>query len=242
MLRAVAVGTSLAVAGCVGGGDDDNGEENNTDTPEPETEDDDSEDDSTAEPPAEETDDSTGETDDEGDGTSDQTDEESEEETTEPTLGELEVAFENNYRFSVSVPQLGEPVTGAFNGGNFYSVVAVEGETVRTYIVDGQQYIVADGSCTPVPSGTTGGVDVSSLADADTVEQDVTTAESASLTPSGTTTIDGMQTYVYELETQNTSVTYYIGVESQRLRRVETQGSTIDYTDWGAVDPITAPC
>lgn len=242
----MAAGGSLAVAGCVGGGDDDSGGENNTDTPTSETEDDDPEDDSTAEPPAEETDDSTEETDDEGDETGnetgDETDEESEEETTEPTLGELEVAFKSNYRFSVSVPQLGEPVTGAFNDGNFYSVVAIDEDTLRTYIVDGQQYIVADRTCTPVPSSTTGGMDVSSLADADTVEEDLADPESASITPSGTTTIDGLQTYVYEFENQDASATYYIGVESQRLRRVETEGTTIDYTDWGAVDQITAPC
>lgn len=248
LLQTIAVGSSLAVAGCVGGGDDGADSADTSDpeagTNETDEEPDESEptDESTAEGTDEESDDSTGGTEDESDETADQTDEESEEETTEPTLGELEVAFENNYRFSVSVPQLGEPVTGAFDDGNFYSVVAIEGDTLRTYIVDGQQYIVADGSCTPVPSSTTGGMDVSSLADADTVEQDVTGTESASLTPSGTTTIDGTRTYVYELETQDTPVTYYVGVESRRLRRVETQEAIIDYTDWGAVDPIIAPC
>jgi hypothetical protein len=245
------VGASLGIAGCVGGGNDDGDGANSTDAPSAETDGDESADDSTGAPPAEETDDSTDQPGDDGDEAGDGTQDEedtgdgSQDDTdggSEPTLGDLDVIFENNYRFSVSVPQLGEPVTGAFNRGDFYSVVSVDGDTVTTYIVDGQQYIEADGTCTPVPSGTSGGLDVSSLADADTVEADVTDPESASLAPSRTTTIDGTEMYVYELASQDTTATYYIGVESQRLRRVQTQGTTIDYTDWGTVDPITAPC
>ena len=246
LLRAVAVGPALAVAGCVGGGNEDGSGVNNTDAP-PETEDQESEEDSTADPPTESADstdqpDDGDETQDEEENTGDETQDEADEETAGPTLGDFEVAFENNYRFSVSVPQLGEPVTGAFSDGNFYSVVAVEGDTVTTYLVDGQQYVVADGTCTPVPSGTSGGLDVPSLADADTVEADITDPESASLTPSGTTTIDGAEMYVYVLGSQTASATYYVSVENRRLRRVQTEGTTIDYTDWGSVDPITAPC
>jgi hypothetical protein len=85
-------------------------------------------------------------------------------------------------------------------------------------------------------------VDVDSLADADTIEQDFTSSEVASLVPSGAATIDGQQMYVYDLEAEGTTATYYIGVENRRLARVETQGTVFDYTDWGAVDPITAPC
>jgi len=181
---------------------------------------------------------------DESDGSTPSAAEEASGDSDAPTLGSLDVAFENNYRFSVSVLQMGEPMTGAFNGGNFYTVVSVEGDTVTTYVIDGTNYIVADGTCTQTPGsgGSMSGVDMDSLTDADTIEQDVTGSEAASLVPSGTANIDGERMYVYELEDAETAATYYIGVESRRLRRVETEGTIIDYTDWGAVEPITAPC
>jgi hypothetical protein len=161
-----------------------------------------------------------------------------------PTLRSLDVAFENNYRFSVSVSQMEEPVTGAFNGGNFYTVVSADGDTVTTYVIEGTNYVVGDDFCTQMPDSgaVTGGVDADSLADANSIEQDFTSSEAASVVPSGTTTIDGQQMYVYDLEAEGTTATYYIGVENRRLGRVETQGTVFDYTDWGSVDPITAPC
>lgn len=161
-----------------------------------------------------------------------------------PPLASLDVKFEDNYRFSVSVPELGEPITGAFDGGNFYSVVTSEGDAVTTYVVEGTTYVVVDGSCTQVPGsgGAAGGVDVDSLADADTVEQDITGEGSATPVPNGTATIDGEEMYVYELDDGGTSATYYVGVESRRLRRVQAQGVVIDYTDWGAAGAVTAPC
>jgi len=232
VLQAVAAGATLGVAGCTGGGDDGTGD-GATPSPSPTTEaeaggtgDDSEESTPTEEATATPTEEPSG-----GSGA--------------PTLASLDVAFEDNYRFSVSAPEMAAPVTGAFDGGNFFSVVTADGEEVTTYVVEGETYIVADGTCTKVPGsgGTTSGVDVESMADADTVEEDVTGSGSTSaLVRSGTATIDGARMYVYELEDGGTTVTYYIGVESRRLRRVETQGTVIDYTDWGAVEPITAPC
>lgn len=237
VLQAMAAGTTLTMAGCSGdgGGDDaangnatnssSGGSGNDSDGSTPT--------DGTTEIP---TDNASGD----GDGSDDETSRDFD----APTLGSLDVAFENNYRFSVSVPQRGEPITGAFNGGNFYTVVSVDGDTVTTYVIEGTNYVVGDGFCTQVPGSgvATDGVDVDSLADADTIEQDFTSSEAASLVPSGAATIDGQQMYVYDLEAEGTTVTYYIGVENRRLARVETQGTVFDYTDWGTVDPITAPC
>jgi hypothetical protein len=235
VLQLMAAGTTLLVAGC-SGDDTVNGNTTNSSPSDPEAESGGSDNDSEGSTSTDGTTESpTGDGSGDGDGGG---------ESDAPTLGNIDVAFENNYRFSVSVPQMGMPITGAFNGGNFYSVVSTEGETVTTYVIDGATYVVGDGYCTQVPgSGVgTGGVDPDSLADADTIEQDFTSSEAASLVPSGTATIDGEQMYVYELAAEGTTATYQIGVESRRLRRVETQGTVFDYTDWGTVDPITAPC
>jgi hypothetical protein len=242
VLQTIAAGTTLWLAGCGGGNGANGGTTTPSPTPTPGATGGNSEGSTpTAEPTSAPTEEMTPRPSEEM--TPTQT-EETGEESDAPTLASLEVAVEDNYRFSVSVPELGEPVTGAFNGGNFYSVVAGEGDTVTTYVVAGTTYVVVDGSCTPIPgsSGDTGGADLGSLADADTVEQDVTGSAAESLVPSGTATIDGAQTYVYELESDDATATYYVGVESRRLRRVETQGTVIDYTDWGEVAPITAPC
>lgn len=241
VLQMITAGTAIGVAGCSGGrqGNGANGDTATTSpSPTPEDGAGDTGDDSDGSTPTEE---ATATPTEEATATPT---EEATDGSNAPTLGNLDVVFENNYRFSVSVPQMEDPVTGAFDGGNFYSVVSVEGDTMTTYMIEGESYIVADGSCTQVPGsgGTMGGVDVESMADADTVEQEVTRSETASLVPSGTANIDGARMYVYELEDGETNVTYYVGVESRRLRRVETQGTVVDYTDWGLVEPITAPC
>lgn len=246
----IAAGATLGVAGCSGSGDGQDGVNGDTATPSPSptpevgtggTGDDSGgstpTDEVTATPAAEATatptDTATATPTDEATGDSDV-----------PPLENLDVEFENNYRFSVSIPEMGSPITGAFDDGNFFSVVTAGGEPVTTYVIEGMTYIVADGSCTQVPGseGGVSGMNLESLADADTVEQDVIGSGSASPVPSGTATIDGARMYVYELEDEDTTATYYIDVESPRLRRVETQGTVIDYTDWGAVEPITAPC
>ena len=216
VLQAILAGTTLAVAGCsgAGGGDDSsNGNATTRSSSSPEAGASGTGNTSGGSAPT----DGTTPTEDAGGGSDG------------PTLGNLDVAFEDNYRFSVSVPQMGEPVTGAFDGENFYSVVSAEGDTVTTYVIEGENYIVADGFCTQVPNsgGAMGGVDVDSLADADTIEQEFGDSAAASIVPSGTATIDGERMYVYELVGRGSTTTYYLGVESQRLGRVE---------------PITPPC
>jgi hypothetical protein len=224
----IAVGGSLALAGCTEG-ESDTGDEP---TPSPSASGDDASGggESTAEPTASPTETPTpAGTDEAG-----------------PTLGQLDVAFENTYRFSIDSPDLDGTIEGAWDGGNYVSRVSVDGETVETYLVDGDTYIVAGGSCSAVPGSGGGatGVDTESLANTDETESNV--EQFASLTPTGTATIDGETTYVYELRSGQqgleSDVTYYVSATTGRLRRVETQGVTIDYYDWGEVEPITAPC
>jgi hypothetical protein len=230
VLQAMAAGAALGVAGCTGGGGDGGSGDDATASPSTTTE---SGAGTTADTPEETTSEQATTTATEETGGSEG-----------PALGSLEVDFENNYRFSVTGPELDAPVTGAFNGEDFFADVTSDGQDIRTYMVDGDTYVVADGSCTKIPNsgGGTAGGNMDSVAGADSVEQDINGSESASVTPTGTTTIDGQEVYVYEIDDGETTVTYYIGVQNRRLRRVEDGETVIDYTDWGAVDPISAPC
>jgi hypothetical protein len=157
-----------------------------------------------------------------------------------PALGELGVQFENDYRFSVDVPTVEGTVQGAWSGGNYVSRVDVGGDTVESYFVDGDTYVVAAGSCSAVPnSGGATGVDTGELAGTDGAERNV--EQYGSITANGTTTIDGESVYVFELGGE-ASATYYVSAATNRLRRVVAEGVTIDYYDWGQVGSITAPC
>jgi hypothetical protein len=168
------------------------------------------------------------------------------------TLGEVGVQFENSFGFSVDASQYdggGQmQLTGRWHGGDFYSRVKVpDSPAVEVYYVDGTQYVVTSGYCAPSPPSSqipTSGFDTESWVATDEYEQQTNTY--ADLAASGTTTIDGEEMYVYEVTPEKTGIdsehTYYVSVRTGYLRRVETQGLVLEYFDWGAVDPISAPC
>lgn len=163
-----------------------------------------------------------------------------------PTFGDLQIDFENNYRFVVDASEAPGVIEGARNGGDFVSFLTFDGETFEVYSVGGVTFLVTDGQCTKLeqpPSASTG-VDVDGLTDTDDVEKNV--QEYDTVVSNGTTTLDGETVYVFELRASqvevNADVTYYVSVSTNRLRRVETQDVTIDYYDWGKVGPIQAPC
>jgi hypothetical protein len=167
----------------------------------------------------------------------------------QPTLGGVGVQFEPNYRFSVEVNGGSGPatsLTGAWNGGNYVTQVSSDTGTVDTYLVDDVTYIVADGTCTEIPStgSSPGGIDTSSLVS--TQQTTTNVQQHNSIVARGRATIDGEEMYVFEIPAGSSGsggpTTYYVSVATNRLRRVESQGAVIDYFDWGQVAPITAPC
>jgi hypothetical protein len=158
-----------------------------------------------------------------------------------PALGEL-LNYEDKYRYRIEVDQLdGEPVdyvqVGRWHGENFYAQVTVEGETYETYDVDGQQYFVSGGECMELSIDTTRN------------PQNWTTQESnvnQSVHPIETTTIDGDEVYVYELQVDGpegtTTSTLYVNAETGYAVRQVVDGVTIETWDWGNVEPVEAPC
>lgn len=79
----------------------------------------------------------------------------------------------------------------------------------------------------------------------DTEEYESDVEEYATLSPTGTTTIDGEQMYVFELTPEMTgnqeTSTYYVSVNSGYLRRVETSDRVLKLHSWGEVEPVEAP-
>lgn len=138
----------------------------------------------------------------------------------------------------------GGTVSGQFYQGNVRVEFENEQGSGEFYSVDGDQYFVMDeeGTCIKNPSEDMAPED--SQVEPDGYESDA--EEYAELTPTETTTIDGNEVYVFEVTSETpggteTTTTYYVGVDSGNLRRVEAQGSVTNFHSWGEVGPIEAP-
>lgn len=168
-----------------------------------------------------------------------------------PTLGELEVAFENSFRFRVDYSDFDEQpsnmvVEGEWNAGDVHSEMTYEGQTVEMYTVDGTTYVIAQGECLSLDQlgGQIPDPETDEWAGTDDRQADI--ENWSDLAPAGQTTIDGESVWIYAVDAGERGteypVTYYLSTETGRLRRVEVQGVVVDYWDWGTVGPIDAPC
>jgi hypothetical protein len=153
-----------------------------------------------------------------------------------PTLGEL-LHYEDEYRYRIDVGELDYVQVGRWHGENFYAEVTVEGERYETYDVDGQQYFVSGGECMELSVDTTRDPN-NWTAQESNVNQ--------SVRPIETTTIDGEEVYVYELQVDGpegtTTSTLYVNAETGYAVRQVVDDVTIETRDWGAVEPVEAPC
>lgn len=108
------------------------------------------------------------------------------------------------------------------------------GQQVEVYRIDGEVVTVFDGQCMEMDS------------------QQIQNPENAtdegsqnlSVRPVGTDTIEGESVYVYEVETGQRigTVTYYVETETGYPRKMEFMQTTIEYWDFGNVDPVESPC
>jgi len=153
-----------------------------------------------------------------------------------PTLGEL-LNYEEEYRYRITVGSQGYVQEGRWYGQNFYAQATVEGESFETYDVDGQQYFVSGGECTELSVDTVQNPN-NWTAQESNVDQTVR--------PIDTTTIDGEEVYVYELQVDGpegtTTSTIYVNAETGYAVRQVVDDVTIDTWDWGNVEPVAAPC
>lgn len=169
-----------------------------------------------------------------------------------PALGDMNVDFADNYRYRIDFSDYAQQpsdmaVTGEWHGSDYHSRVATGGETVDVWQVGGRIYVSSQGQCTAVPdSGSVPVADVDSGEWSDTSATEEQIQAWIDETASGTATIDGERMWVFAVDAgergNEWSYTYYISAASGHLRRVETQGIVIEYWDWGAVPPISAPC
>lgn len=215
-----AAAVTVGVAGCTG--DDDDGGGDGGDDPTP-TDTATPDDDPTPEPTDEPTD------------TPDDAD--------EPALGEA-VTSASSFAIEMVMtsPDVDEELVmdGRVYEDDMYWRMDYQGETIESYTVDGDEYLVTGGICFLDPSGQQQPYDPEEEYDPDAWGEDV--ESNYQLTPAETTTLDGEEMYVYEFaDQQGYQVTYYVSVASGHLRRVEFDTGYVNYHSWGEVDPIEPP-
>ena len=173
---------------------------------------------------------------------------------TAPSLGDHDIEFENNFRFSIdysdyqgSTGVQGDlSVEGKWNSRDLHLTMTAQGQTMELYYVGDTTYLKASGHCGPLSSmgGETPELNPREWAETESKEQQI--EQWSDLEPSGRTTLDGESVWVYEFtgtsEGTQYDFTYYISANTGRVRRVEVQGIVIEYWDWGKVGPISAPC
>jgi hypothetical protein len=153
--------------------------------------------------------------------------------------------FSENYVVEVAYADPESDVSGTatvrYHGQDYYQRIE-PGDTddvYELYHVDGTDYIVInEETCFKNP-----GTAVTPDADVDEQVDTYVDAPDAGLTANGTTTIDGMEVYVFEVTGADVegTLTIYVSVSSGYLRRVESEWGTMDFHSWGEVEPITAP-
>ncbi len=161
-----------------------------------------------------------------------------------PRLGDV-LRWEDSFVVEQTAETDGGTVelTGRFNAGNRHVTIESQGRTIDVYTVGEDVYIVTSGRCLVNP-----GEAVRPDADIEVDDEETVIGQTADLRPSGTTTIEGEEMYVYELpeSADNTtgdlnSQAIYVSVETGYLRRHEFEQGVGDYHSWGEVDPIEPP-
>jgi len=161
-----------------------------------------------------------------------------------PALSES-FGMTEEFAFDVESETEGQQMTmsGRFSGGNMYIQFESEDGEGEFYIVGDDQYIISSSQ------GETQCIQTTSAPfDENRVnpgEYESTVSEYPDITASGTTAIDGEQVYIYELTSDVTgrseTVTYYVGVNSGYLRRVESPEAVVNFHSWNDVGAIEAP-
>lgn len=152
------------------------------------------------------------------------------------------IRFGDEYAMEVARGAGGETLSGRFHGQDRVLEFEADGNVVRTYVVDGDGYVVTAGRCVAYPDVAAGLESVSRIE-----------GEPASGGPGdpglrviGKTTIDGNETLVLELppgglDANGAEVTYYVDDGTRHPRRIETGRTTVEYHSWGDVEPVEPP-
>jgi len=220
----IVVGSGFAVAGCSGGG---NGEDTNDGDDETPTEGDDgttadgnnSNDDETTTEGGDET-----ATDENGDGE-------------DTYYGQL-YTFTDNY--AVDIVSYEQDVSGEarYDGDDHYGRWETDEGVYETYHVDGDDYVVFNDQCYVNP-----GEEVKPETGVESDAEGYGGMPDADVKPKGVEEIDGVQCYKFEVSGEDVQgiLTLYLSESTGYLRRVEADWGRLDFHSWGDVDPIEPP-
>ncbi len=118
---------------------------------------------------------------------------------------------------------------GVFHEGDYHWTWSEDGETVETYRIDGEHYVVIEGNCFQ-QSGET--------PDEDLTRPDQIENEYGEIEATGRTTVDGEDVYEFDVD----GWTYYISVETgYPVQIVDEDGGTVSFSSGGDTAPISAP-
>ena len=160
------------------------------------------------------------------------------------TFGTL-YSMPTNYRFEAEYSDPGGDASGTmrgrYHGSDYYQRIEPDSaeEVFEIYHVDDDDYVVINETQCFVNPGPAAKPDSGTDSDA----EEYGSKPDANLRPSGTTTIDGETVYVFEVTGEDVEGKWflYVSASTGYLRRVETDNATIDFFDWGDVDPISVP-
>jgi len=155
-------------------------------------------------------------------------------------IGEA-ATFPSSYALDITTTSNGQSMdmSGRFHDGDMYLEFQQQGQTMDWYLVEGQTYVVSNGSCL---TGMSEGVNEEQV---NPGTHETTATNNPGLTPTGTDTIDGQEVLVYEVSGTGGSdvdtVTYYVLTDSGYPRRIEAGPTTWDMHSWGEVGPVSKP-
>lgn len=160
-----------------------------------------------------------------------------------PSLGDL-LQFEDSYRFRMEASQMnGESVdvqqSGRFDGSDTYFKSTAGGRTTEIYLIGDVVYMETGGQCQEITEQWTQQQDPGNWSQSDYYGD-------LDVQPSATTTIDGEEMYVYEVDYDRQGLegpfTYYVNAETGHIHKQESPHATIEMWSWGDVEPVEAPC
>jgi hypothetical protein len=144
--------------------------------------------------------------------------------------------WNQDFRIVSTAEEVGGTAEFIFNDGDRYlSFEGPEGQSSELYFVGDAVYVVSQGECLTYESAP---FDVPEEP-VDIQQEGELQEQNPEVTEVGTDTIDGDAVTVYEVVGERTYTMYVL--ESGFPRRVETDGQSVDYYDWGDTDPIEPP-
>ena len=162
-------------------------------------------------------------------------------EETGQTFGET-FTFHDSYAMEMEFtdPETGQ--SGWFEArhrdGNIHQHWEIDGmsDVWEMYHIDGDSYMVMGEMCFLNP-------DTDDEPDLEYRDEDFDEVAEPTLEPQGTTTIDNIDVYIYEVSDPSTGeeMTYYVDSSTGYLRRIEWSFGVMDLHSWGDVEPISAP-